>query len=333
MARNTGKHDTKGEPKVESRGKLEDDVDALYRLPLAEFTAARNALAGRLKQSGQGNEAEFVKTLVKPSISAWAVNQLYWKHRDAFDRLIATGERFRQAQTSRLANKVADMRGALDARRDALSHLSDLATASLREASHNPTFETTRRITTTLEAMSAYSSLSDGPRPGRLTDDVDPPGFESLASWVPAAGTKRTTEPAPVKSSPRSDRAATSTMSKAERAAEVRQLEATRQAKIAAAKASVQEARRLLNEARTRAKSLEAAQREAQAESKEAEKERREAEEHLRRARKSSEDAAQRARSIKAELEETSKEVKDAERTVEKASKELESLFRELPGK
>ncbi|HEX6730217.1 MAG TPA: hypothetical protein VF074_09415 [Pyrinomonadaceae bacterium] len=333
MARNTGKHDPKGELKVESKGKLEDDVDALYMLPLAEFTAARNTLAGRLKQSGRGNEAEFVKTLVKPSISAWTVNQLYWRHREAFDRLTATGERFRQAQTSRLASKVADMRGALDARRDALSHLSDLATALLREASHNPTFETIRRITTTLEAMSAYSSLSDGPRPGRLTDDVDPPGFESLASWVPAAGTKeRTTEAARVKSSPKSEGAATS-MSKAERAAEVRQLEATRQAKMAAAKASVQEARRLLNEARARAKSLETAQREAHAEAKEAEKERREAEEYLRKARKSSEDAAQRARSIKAELEETSKEVKDAERSVEKASKDLESLFRESPGK
>ena len=31
----------KSELKVESKGKLEDDVDALYMLPLAEFTAAR----------------------------------------------------------------------------------------------------------------------------------------------------------------------------------------------------------------------------------------------------------------------------------------------------
>ncbi len=98
-------------------GKLEDDVDALYWLPLAEFTAARNTLAARLKQGGRRNEADFVKALVKPSITAWAVNQLYWKHRDAFDRLSATGERFRQAQSSRLTRQVADMRGALYARR------------------------------------------------------------------------------------------------------------------------------------------------------------------------------------------------------------------------
>src|SRR6266567_7805406 len=162
MGRNSGKQDTKEDRNVsETKGKLEDDVDALYRLPLAEFTAARNTLAGRLKQGGRGNEADFVKALVKPSISAWAVNQLYWKHREAFDRLIATGERFRQAQTSRLTRKVADMRGALDTRCEALSHVSDLATALLRDAGHNPTPDTMRRVTTTIEAMSVYAFIPD----------------------------------------------------------------------------------------------------------------------------------------------------------------------------
>ena len=318
----------------EIKGKLDDDVDALYALPLAEFTAGRNALAARLKQGGQRNEADFVKSLGKPSISAWAVNQLYWQHRKAFDRLIETGERVRQAQTSHSARKMADIRGALDARREALSNISDLASALLQDAGHNPTLDTLRRITTTLEAMSASASFPDAPRPGRLTDDVDPPGFDSLASWIPTSGKKeRTTEPTRVPSSQKSGRAATSTGRKGETAADLRQLEASRQAKLAAAKASLKEAKNLLSEARARAKSLETAQREADAEAKEAEKERREAEEYLRKARKSAEDAARHARSIKAELDDTSKEVKDAERTVEKASRELESLFRESPGR
>ncbi len=57
------------------------DVDALYQLSLPEFTAARNALASRLKKSGRSEEAEAVKGLQKPPISAWTVNQLFWKHR------------------------------------------------------------------------------------------------------------------------------------------------------------------------------------------------------------------------------------------------------------
>src|SRR5882724_5924887 len=243
MGRSSGKQDTQEERHMSAtKGKLEDDVDALYRLPLAEFTAARNTLAAMLKKDGRGDEkaeAERVKGLVKPSISAWAVNQLYWNHRDTFDRLMATGERFRQAQASRLARKVADMRGALDARRDALSHLSDLATALLRNAGHNPTPETIHRITTTLEAMSAYATLPDASRPGRLTHDVDPPGFESLAALIPGASMmERTKAPGRVTQSQESARAATSTRRKVESTSDVRELEETRQARIAAAKVS-----------------------------------------------------------------------------------------------
>ena len=36
-------------------------------------------------------------------MTAWTVNQLYWKQRDAFNRLIETGERFRKAQAAQLA--------------------------------------------------------------------------------------------------------------------------------------------------------------------------------------------------------------------------------------
>src|SRR6266850_6614275 len=139
MVKNRGKLYVLGERRqTDTRGKLEDDVEALFRLPLAEFTGARNTLAARLKKSGQGDEADLVKALAKPSVSAWAVNQLFWNHREAFEQLIASGERFHKAQTSRHAGKVADMRTALDARREALRHLSDLATSVLRDAGHNP---------------------------------------------------------------------------------------------------------------------------------------------------------------------------------------------------
>src|SRR5882672_5457814 len=175
MVRNSGKLHAVGERKetdteIEMRGKLEDEVDALFRLPLAGFTGARNTLAARLKKSERGDEAARVKVLAKPSISAWAVNQLYWNHREAFDRLIASGERFHKAQASRVGGKIADMRSALDARSKALSELSDLATSFLLDAGHNPSLDTIRRITSTPEAISAMSELasrSDAPRPGR----------------------------------------------------------------------------------------------------------------------------------------------------------------------
>jgi hypothetical protein len=297
--------------------KLEDDIDALFRLPLAEFISARNALATELKKKGRQNEADRVKLLAKPSVTAWAVNQLYWDHRDAFDQLIATGKRFRPAQTSRRGGKVSGMRDSLDARRDALVHLLDIATELLRDAGHNPSLDTLRRITTTLEAITAYALLPDGPTPGRLTHDVDPPGFESLASLMSGGASARDIEE-PITPS----RKSTTT-------ANVRHLEEARRARIADAKVSLQDAKRFLSDARARAQSLEATQKKANAEAKEAAKYRREAEELLEKATAASEDAARRAKTVAAEVEEATEAVDDAKRMVEEATKELESLLRE----
>lgn len=274
--------------------KLNDDVDDLFKLPLAEFTGARNALAARLKQSGRAGDANLVKTLAKPSISAWTVNQLYWNHREAFNKLLAAGQRFHKAQTSGTAAKGADMRGSLEARREALVNLADLATSLLNDAGHNPAPDTIRRITTTLEAISAQASLSDGPTLGRLSQDVDPPGFESLASFVPGAGSLRP---------------------KAKNAQNDRQQEETRQAKIATAKVLLQAAKKALVDARSEAQSLETAKKKAYAEVKQAEKELREAEEQFKKASAASDAAA--------------KALEDTKRAVDKASKELESLFSE----
>jgi hypothetical protein len=343
-----GKNDKQGrnvvlklsEHKRKRGDELEDDVDALFKLPLAEFTAARNALAARLKKSGRGDEAARVKALGKPPISAWAVNQLYWNHREAFDQLLASGEHFHKSQTS---GKVADMRAALETRREILSELSNIAATVLRDANHNPSLDTLHRITTTLEGMSVYASRSDGPGPGRLTDDIDPPGFESFASFVPRmtlvpsapAGGSTSAKPKHTAAGA-SDKDLATTNSRRKTTTHndaVRQLEEERKTKIAAAKLLLQDAKRSLGETRNTAKSLEAAQRKADAEAKKAEKHMRDAEEELKRATAAAEDAAQLARSVAAELEDAESAVEDNERTVEKATKELESLFRESSGK
>jgi DNA repair exonuclease SbcCD ATPase subunit len=311
---------SKRETLTKVKQNLESDLDALFQLPLAEFTAARNALAARLKQSGRANDATIVKALVKPSISAWAVNQLYWQHRDVFNDLLAAGNRVQRLQTSGLAA----MRASLDARREALSHLSDLATSLLREAGHNPALETIRRVTTTLEALSSYASVEDGPTPGRLTQDVDPPGFETLASMVPIGRSSKAGQG--ITRSPASEKPANA---KAQSSAQKnRQLEEARKTKIAVTKISLQTAKKSLAEARSELQRLESAQKKTSAEANEAEKERREAERQLKHARLISEEATRRARSIAEEARAAAKSVEDANRSVAKLSKELESLFR-----
>src|SRR5437867_10634597 len=89
------------------------ELDSLFKLPLTEFTAARNAMAARLKKEGAGEAAYRVKALGKPSVAAWAVNQIYWEHPGAFDELMAAGERLAQAHASQLTGKAVDVRGPL----------------------------------------------------------------------------------------------------------------------------------------------------------------------------------------------------------------------------
>jgi len=293
------------------KSKLEDDIDALFRLPLAEFTGERNTLAARLKKEGRRNDADRVKLLAKPSVSAWAVNQLYWDHRQAFDQLMASGKRLRPAQKLRLAGKVASVRDSLDARREALVHLSDLAEELLREAGSNPSLDTLRRVTTTLEALSAHALHSDGPTPGRLTQDLDPPSFDSLASLMSSvAVTEEIDEPVtPVRKS-------------SANVANVRRLEEARRAKIADAKVTLQDAKKSLSEARARVQSLESTQKKANAEVKEAEK-------ILEKATAALSDAVRRAKSVATEVDEATKTVEVAKRAIEQATKELESLLRQ----
>jgi hypothetical protein len=221
---------------------------------------------------------------------------------------------------------MTDMRVSLEERRDVLSDLSHLAEALLRDAGHNPSPDTIRRITTTLEAMSAYVSLPEGLRPGRLSHDVDPPGFDSLASFVPgAAMPERKKEaarvvPLPKRSTP------VSPPKKAAPAGNLRRIEESRHAKVSAAKASLQDAKRELVKARVQRQNAEVAQRKALADAKEKEKQRLEAEKRFEKARAAAEDAARRALDAGAEVEEAAKILENAELAVEEASKRLKSL-------
>jgi hypothetical protein len=308
--------------------KLNDDIDALFKLPLTEFVGARKTLAARLKKNGFASEAEGVKALAKPSISAWTVNQLYWRHREAFEELIATGQRFHKAQVT---GKMVNMREALDARREALAQLSDLAAEALRDAGHNPSLDTLRRISTTLEALSvatslSATSLSDSPTLGRITHDIDPPGFDSLGAFAPSAGiTKHAAKPLHV--SPAKKTFTSSSKARGAAAEASRQKE--RQARINAAKASLQQSRKSLTAARAAARSLEGAQKKAEGTLKEAANQKREAEERFKKASAASADATLRAQSIAAELTKATKTLDEAKREVESATKELENSFRE----
>jgi hypothetical protein len=298
-------------------------IEALYQMPLAEFTPARNALATRLRKSGRTADADEVKSLVKPSIPAWAVNQVYWKHRTAFDRLLSAGDKLRKAQSSTLAGKSGDVRGALDGVREALSELSKLAADELEGAGHNATPGAMRAVTATLEALSAYGSVPDAPRAGRLVDEVDPPGFETLAALVPNAGGSASSDaPSRVLQFQQHH----SAPARRKTAVDEETREEERKAKLAAATAAVQEADKNLRDARAAAQDAQAALKKAAANAKDTEQAMIEAEQVMEKAAKDAHAARQLARRLAVEAEASAQAVDEAERALARAKKAVDEL-------
>jgi hypothetical protein len=157
---------------------LDAEIDKLYQLPLADFTAARNALAKTVK----GDDAARVKRLEKPTVVPWTINQLYWRERKTFDRLMASGRALRSAQIAALKGKGTDLRAATAEHREVLAAAVATATQLAADAGTSPQADTLARM---LEAL----SLAQEPpaNPGRLTEVLQPAGFEALAGVTPVA--------------------------------------------------------------------------------------------------------------------------------------------------
>ena len=306
------------------------DIDALFQLPPDKFTAARNDLAARLKAAGTPDEAARVKGLAKPPVSAWAVNQLFWRHRKPFDRLMTAGERFRQAQASQLRGKGGDLREPLETRRQVLGELSKEAASLLGESGHAASPDLMRKITTTLEALATYANHPTAPRAGHLTADVAAPGFEALAALIPrqpaSAFAKATAdkkaglhdrkgEPSRVIPFARKQAPARPKDPKERK----KQEEAERRARLAAATAAIQDAETSLAEARQAAARAEGALRKAAARARETEREKEALSARYEKLTADADKARQDARKVAAEAEDAAQAVEDAERAVAEA--------------
>jgi hypothetical protein len=303
----------------------ETEIDALFQLSPPEFVAARNALAAQMKKAGRDDIAGRVRSLPKPSISAWTVNQLYWKHRAAFEKLLATGERFRQAQASRLAGRNADIHRLLNERREELSAMARLAAEILQRSSGAAPSGVMRRITASLEALSACGTLEGAPRAGRLVEDVDPPGFDALAALVPRVGDgARATVPSKVLAFQKEKKvpARGRRRSPVDEAARKKEL----QAQLSAARVAKREASTALAAARRTAVHAETALKNAATRAKETEETMVAAEERLQKVASLAHEARQRARRAAVEAESAAQAVEEAERMLEKATRELTRL-------
>jgi hypothetical protein len=165
-----------------SASALDREIDALYAGPFDGFIAARKALAAKLKREQGADDSAAVARLAKPSLPAWALNQVYWHARDAWTRLVSTGDRLRILQQRMLTGHQADPREATRERQDAIRAVVDRAMDILRDQGHSTTDATRQRIAVAADAIAAYGSEPQAYAPGRLVEDLEAPGFAALAS-------------------------------------------------------------------------------------------------------------------------------------------------------
>jgi hypothetical protein len=216
----------------------DEGVDELYSLPIDEFTAARNELSKQLKDA---DAARAVKALKKPTVAAWAVNQLARKHPDDLGRLM-------ELRSPEAAS--GDLRAGAEERRRLIARLTDSARSILVEGGHSASATTLEGVSKTLLAggTEAERALILA---GRLSKELAPAGFEGVFGMeLPADGPEREVEPRAARRAEELAAKATDAEAeakRAERAAEDLQKAADKAAQQAAT------ARRKATEARTRA--------------------------------------------------------------------------------
>jgi len=176
------------DPTQVPKGAPEQDVDALYGLPLDEFTPRRDALAKALRADGETDEAAWVKALKKPSAAAWLVNQLARTQASDAKRVIDSGEALRAAQDRVIAGK-GDRQQLADATAEhaaAMRALLAKAPAVLDSNGKSPSDASLDRAEETLRAIPLDDEARAGFASGRLTRERQASGLGFAAGAQPA---------------------------------------------------------------------------------------------------------------------------------------------------
>ena len=159
-------------------GDLDKKIDQLYTVPLDEFVDRRTELAGALRKEGEREAADEVKGLRKPTVPAWAVNQLARREKMRLRSLLTAGERLRKAHEKLLGGGSPEaLQQARDDERGAIAELASAAASLLTEAGHPASEATLDRVRETLHAAAADQETGQRVRAGRLEREEAVTGF------------------------------------------------------------------------------------------------------------------------------------------------------------
>ena len=148
------------------------EIDRLYALPLEEFTPERDELAKRLRKEGDAEAAADVKALNKPSVAAWAVNQVQRDRPDDVRNLLdVTEELHRVHRKLSSAGARERLEEAAGMQRDLIRSLVRCAEQLLEAAGHRATDATLGKVADTFRAAAVDDELREQVGRGRVVKE------------------------------------------------------------------------------------------------------------------------------------------------------------------
>lgn len=157
---------------------VEEIVDRLYGLPLAEFTQARNEAARELRKAGRREAADQVKALRKPTAAAAAANLLVREHRAEVEQFLRAAAALRDAQLSGKGDLAAVTRQ----EQQELRGLTRIGGEAVRQ---------------TLLAAAVDDDAARQLLEARLERELEPRGFGTLSAYAPAPASRARAEAKP----------------------------------------------------------------------------------------------------------------------------------------
>jgi hypothetical protein len=165
---------------------FDEAVDHLYGADLAAFTPERTRIARELREGGDPAGAAQVAKLKKPTVAAWALNQLARTHRRDVELLLDAGHRLRQAQQGVVGGgDRSSFEQAQKTERDVLRRLTQQASQLLGGASA----QVLAQISGTLRAAAVSEEGRELLARGRFTTPLQAEGFDVLGALPPARRT------------------------------------------------------------------------------------------------------------------------------------------------
>jgi hypothetical protein len=183
-----------------------DSPDDLYGLALDRFVPARAALVKQLRGEKQRERANEVAALRKPSVAAWAVNQIVRTQPKALQALFAAGNDLARAQERAAAGKGGGdaVRDATHRQREVVRELLEAAQGLLGSEGQGVSQATIERVGETLRAAANDEDARRQVAGGCLTRELRFVGL-GIDGLTPSLGGEGDTGTLPGQETPQSD--------------------------------------------------------------------------------------------------------------------------------